>query len=494
MTAGTGFSLCGFVYKWLYAEKLIGAWCVYQGSDSCDRSKGNKWYSHKFCGFYVAALKYKTAKAYDKHKVYYCGCALVENFKGFLWDVGGFMGYTGIYLSKFTAMIIVKIKFHKTNYLSGSDSLEKRKRLSKSTVATLIALSVIMLINIVSWISTAAVDFYADHIFPQISAVLSAVSGALPFSLGEVMIAAGIVLLIAAPFLFAYFIMHKKIKVVKLLRNIYCWILVFILASETLNCFILYHTTEFSQRYHNSAGAEGFTEDQLYDLLERLIYRANKLEEGVRRDDAGNVVIPDGLDEIAEAAMNTLAEEYPALGGTYPQHKVIHFSSVMTRFSLQGIYFPFSLEANVNSQLSNARTPCTVMHELSHLKGFIREDEASFIAYRACMVSGVAEVEYSGLLSAINYLYSELKETSPERAYELAAKLSPNVRGDNYFVSDEVRQQIENKVIIPSEVTKAVSDAAIDTTLKLNGIDDGKKSYGRMVTLLLEYHYCCEGQ
>ena len=52
----------------------------------------------------------------------------------------------------------------------------------------------------------------------------------------------------------------------------------------------------------------------------------------------------------------------------------------------------------------------------------------------------------------------------------------------------EVKEKIEEKAVIPTETVSAVSEKAMDTTLKVNGVNDGKKSYGRMVRLLLDYY------
>lgn len=166
---------------------------------------------------------------------------------------------------------------------------------------------------------------------------------------------------------------------------------------------------------------------------------------------------------------------------------------LMTQLDLQGVYFPFSLEANYNSELSPARVPCTAMHELSHLKGFIREDEASFIAYRACLASDSPELRYSGCLSAMNYLLNAAYANAPSAdVTELYGMISPQVRADNIFVSEEFKKKVEEKAVISTEAVSAFSEKAMETTLKLNGVSDGKKSYGRMVNLLLEYHYYIE--
>ncbi len=356
----------------------------------------------------------------------------------------------------------------------------------------LIVTAVMITLNALSWLCIPLTDFYAD-IFAHVSGMLSLVTGILPFSLGEIMIALGILLVIAAVFIFPFCLIAKKHRLAKRASIFYCWVLIFILTSETMNCFMLYHTTEFSDRFHNGAGSEGFTTEQLADMCRETILSANTLSLEVSRDSEGNVAVPENMQELAEISMNRISADYPQLAGSYPTPKKITFSMLMTQLNLQGIYFPFSLEANYNRELSPARVPCTVLHELSHLRGFIREDEACFIAYRACIASDSAELRYSGYLSAMNYLLNAAYGNVDSETYsELCAIISPQVRRDNIFVSEEFKKKIEEKAVLPTETVSAVSDAAMETTLKLNGVSDGKKSYGRMVNLLLEYHYYVE--
>lgn len=353
--------------------------------------------------------------------------------------------------------------------------------------------ALMVILNIIPRLDSRFADIYMKGIFAPMSGILSRISGVLPFSLGELMIAAGILLLIITPIMCVYFGIKKKRGGFKFLRRLYCYALIFILVTETLNCFMLYHTTEFSEKYHGGAGSEGFTSAQLTDVCREVITEANALSTEVQRDESGRMIVPENMTELADTSMNILSREYPELSGNCPQPKRIVCSMLMTQLDLQGVYFPFSLEANYNSELSPARVPCTIMHELSHVKGFIREDEASFIAYRACIVSDSPEVRYSGYLSAMNYLLGAARDNAPEsEVSSLYSMISPQVRTDNTFVSEEFKVKIEEKAVLPTEAVSAFSERAMETTLKLNGVSDGKKSYNRMVDLILEYHYYIE--
>ncbi len=365
----------------------------------------------------------------------------------------------------------------------------KKHRISKNVAAMLTVTAVMLVINGVSWLSRGAADFNADVIFPAISAKISLLTGLLPFSLGEVMICTGIVLVLAAPFVFIYGALKNK----KLLRTggtVYGWVLVFLFSVLTINYFALYHTTELSDKYHGGAAGNGFTTEQLIQVCEECIISANELADIVERGENGEPIIPENMDELAENALNNISDKYPTLAGKSPVPKKIFFSGIMTQLDLQGIYFPYSMEANYNRMLAPARTPCTIVHELVHLKGFIREDEAGFLAYRACLTSESPEVRYSGYLSAINYLMSAVyNNVSADEYFRLVDMMDQRLLDDDYFVSEEYLIQIEETSVIPSETASAVSASAMDAALKINGVSDGKKSYGRMVDLILEYRF-----
>ena len=68
--------------------------------------------------------------------------------------------------------------------------------------------------------------------------------------------------------------------------------------------------------------------------------------------------------------------------------------------------------------------PHTICHELSHLKGFMREDEANFIGYLACIGSDSPDFRYSGYLTGWVYAGNALARVDPESYYDLYTKLS----------------------------------------------------------------------
>ena len=57
----------------------------------------------------------------------------------------------------------------------------------------------------------------------------------------------------------------------------------------------------------------------------------------------------------------------------------------MSYLDFTGFFFPFTAEANVNTDFPGALFASTIAHELSHQRGVAREQEANFTAVLACL-------------------------------------------------------------------------------------------------------------
>lgn len=177
-------------------------------------------------------------------------------------------------------------------------------------------------------------------------------------------------------------------------------------------------------------------------------------------------------------AMRKLAEQYPALERPlYSPPKPVLASELMSYANISGVFFPFTMESNINVDNPSFAIPWTMAHELAHQCGFMREDEANFIAYLACKRSDDALMRYSGYLLAYDNAVSALRKVDPEAASAIASGLSAAVQRD-------LAQRAEHWARYEGPV-QDVSNAANDTYLKANNQTDGMRSYGRMVDLLL---------
>lgn len=182
--------------------------------------------------------------------------------------------------------------------------------------------------------------------------------------------------------------------------------------------------------------------------------------------------------EAAREAMKKLSDDVDVLWGAFPRPKSVFFSRVMSRFDISGIFFPWTIEANVNVDTPDHTKGFVACHELSHVAGFMREDEANFIAYLACRQSDDEELEYSGYIFAFSMAYNKLYGLSRESCAEVVPFVSAGMAADmnaNY----EYWDQFKDGVLYEAGSTMN------NTYLKLNGQEDGTKSYGRMLDLMM---------
>ena len=365
-----------------------------------------------------------------------------------------------------------------------------RIKLNKNRIALLIIFGGCIILNIAAWLSKGFCDWYGANIQPILYNAFGRPISLLPFSLGEFMIMALIVIILVTPIsllLLLIFLKGRRRLVLKIYGLVYIWILAFIVLTETLNCFILYHRSTFGETYGIPTAEH--TNAELVELCDYLMVNTNDLAAQVQRDEDGKFILTADLDETARSAMAALADEFPQLGGYYVTPKAIINSYFMSQQYLMGIFFPFSFEANYNEQMYPSNLPETVCHELAHTKGFMLEDEANFIAFLACDRCDNVEYKYSAYLRALKYVLSEVKDNcSDEDIDHVYSLMSRDVAVDIKGNSDYWKSvQESDEGLLPSKTVAAVSDAAMEASLKMNGVADGKKSYGRMVDLMLNY-------
>lgn len=367
-------------------------------------------------------------------------------------------------------------------------------------------------LNVTAWNSTAFCDGYIKYIFPVWVNSYGRITGLFPFSVGEILLglaavlaAAALVLWIPLAVIRAGILKNPRIKEEAVIKRaalvqkgigkfylVIAWIINAVLLIMTLNCFILYHGSTFSERYFGE-NESGYTVEELTAVRNFVVEECNRLSQEMERDDQGRILYTGDISAKAISCMQQLGKTYDQLDGYYPRPKPLLASDFMSQQYMCGYYFPFSMEANYNDVMYIMNLPETMCHELAHIRGYIFEDEANFISFLACIASDDPFFVYSGYLSVLNYLdndfYAAIGRST--EAYFAQPRILPQVAEDNVFVTDEEWERINGKALIDTEVVDAVSDAVVDTSLKVNGVQDGIVSYSRVVELLLQYYAGC---
>lgn len=396
----------------------------------------------------------------------------------------------------------------------------KQIKIRKKLIIYISIAIITVLLNVVAWNSTAFCDAYIAYIFPIWVNTYGRLTGSFPFSVGEWLLVAGVVLVVLAVLAgvvlvgcllwrrlcaTASGVCKRLLAMSKAFYSFFAWAILVVCVIMTLNCSILYHATTFSENYFGEDSREYSIED-LIVVYNYVAERCNELCQRMERAEDGTILYhgftggtseeaADMADKAIEA-MQQLGQTYPQLDGYYPSPKPMMFSDFMCQQYMCGYFFPFSMEANYNDVMYVMNKPATFCHELAHLRGYIFEDEANFIAYLACVESEDEVFQYAGYLSVLNYLLNDLYKAmqTDALAYEAACQnvqpisMYAIVQEDNVFVTEEEWERINGKALIDTETVDEVSDTFTDTTLKLNGVSDGMISYSRVVKLLLQYY------
>lgn len=373
--------------------------------------------------------------------------------------------------------------------------VQRKKKWRIVIPVLLIVLS--LLLNLIGWMSSSFCNFYVSYVFPLWVETYGRLTGIFPFSVGEkmlylsVILVAVLILWMLIQILFHRFLPERAGRLFRSYGTVLFWIFGIVCVIMTLNCFLLYHVPTINERYEigeNSKKEYGIFE--ITALRDYVVGQANELAAAMERNENGELIYEGDIKQEAKKQMNRLSSTYPALRGYYPDPKPLDTSDFFSQQYIMGYYFPFSMEANYNNIMCEINMPVTMCHELSHLKGFIREDEANFIAYLACVDSEDDFFRYSAYLSVINYIDSDFYKAIDKngKVYLSHPAINGQVISDKSFLTEETWKKVEETALIDTETVKSASDTFMETTLVLNGVEDGKISYSRVVDLLLQYY------
>jgi hypothetical protein len=146
--------------------------------------------------------------------------------------------------------------------------------------------------------------------------------------------------------------------------------------------------------------------------------------------------------------------------------------------SVDGMVNPFALEVIANPDLLPFERPFVAAHEWAHLAGYADEAEANFVGWLTCVRAGTG-ARYSGWL----YLYWQISgEAGTEARATLWNALAAGPRADVQAIVDRIRRGQ-----LPT--LRTASWRVYDQYLRANRVEEGIRSYGEVVTLILRARF-----
>lgn len=354
-----------------------------------------------------------------------------------------------------------------------------KKRIKKRILIPVILLAASVLLTAAAVYVKGFADWHVKYIYPLLTGTIGRLSGMISTSVAEI----GLYLL--AAFLVVGFVyillsvLHRNWnrRRTKKTATVLLWIVSILVFLYVINCGINYRATSFSEQ--SGIRPREYTVEELRSVCLWLTGQVQDTEPETARDENGELVFQTGPGKNAVRAMQELGQEYRGLKGYYPEPKTLIFPEFLSVQSLTGVYSPFTVEANYNSDMTAYNIPFTMCHELSHLKGYMQEQEANFIAWLACSRSDIPEFRYSAALSAWLYAMNQLWKYDQASYEEICGMLPDNARKD-LQANDAFWAGYEGAI---AEVSNQVNDVY----LKSNGQENGVKSYDKMVDMLVVY-------
>lgn len=319
--------------------------------------------------------------------------------------------------------------------------------------------------------SVAVADAYALYVYPVISAMLSAISSLIPWSMQESVV----VLLIVLAVLIVVRGCRKKQGIWRILLHeltLVLWIFVWFYMSWCNNysrSSILARTeTPYSQ----------YDEAQFKDFIAEFVDAVNASYTTETMTDK----------PLLEAETKQFFAHVPERYGlSRPQSwhhpKLMLFNRFYSAVGVQGFMAPLFAESCVNEDLLPDEYPFVYAHEYSHLLGVSNEAEAHWWAYHVGMASKHKSVRYSSYKSILPHVMVNAHRLLTDEEYRIwYEKIRPEV-------IEDLRRSSQHWQALRSVWLDDMQTSIYDLFLKSNRIESGRKNYSEVVQLIISVKY-----
>jgi len=348
----------------------------------------------------------------------------------------------------------------------------------KRSTAFYVALALIpqmLLVRVLSQYPSFIEGYYSNGLYPIISKGFRYVFGWLPFSFGDLMYTALIIIVIRELVL----LFKRRFRQLrKALIHLFATVSVVYFAFH-----MLWGMNYYRQPINASLGIEReYSQEDLIQLTERLIEKSNTLHQSLQKIDTLKVTFTAAKTAIFKSTLSgyeTLRQQFPQLDYPPKSIKTSLLSYPLSVMGYSGYLNPISLEAQINGLIPKYHWPVVSCHEQAHQLGYAKENEANFMAVLATINNPDPYFQYSGSIFALRYCLNDVYRRDRELGLCLREKIRAGIFA-NYAESRAFWDSFENPL-------EPIFDAIYGSYLKANNQPDGMKTYSYMVALLVNY-------
>ena len=340
----------------------------------------------------------------------------------------------------------------------------------------------LILLHLLTRDNHALMAWASERLVRPVHRALAVLNDHLPFSVAELLIGLAVIAVLV-------YIIYTIIKLIRCggrLKRLYAAVINLLAAGLAVYagfCMlwgVYYYGDDFMTR--SGLKNDNISVEQLETVTEYFAALVNEYSSQVPRDADGNYVADrDAILRRSNEVYANVEETLPCLSGPAVRAKGVYFSRIMSYTDFTGFFFPFTAEANVNTDFPPALFASTVAHELAHQRGVAKEQEANFAAVLASLEYGDAEYCYSACVLAYTHLGNALYSADYDAWKSIYLTLNEDVRRD-FDANREYWAQFETPV-------QKVSNTVYEGFLHSYDQTMGLKSYGACVDLLVNYYY-----
>jgi len=351
----------------------------------------------------------------------------------------------------------------------------RKKPLLKRIIAILLLALVIFLLMLFAGYPALVERYYSQGFYKLICWVFHPVFNLFPFSIGDLLYSAIIVILIVAIVRMIKLLFKKQLK--KAGMHLLGWVINIQVAIVVFYLF-------WGMNYFRPSAADRlnlrdttFTTADLKAVTKLLIDSANACRVRVNAADLAqsNAVIY----QTAVNAVKALSVDSANFRAFRPAIKPSIITFLMNYIGTSGYYNPFTSEAQINYAMPVFNRPFVACHEMSHQVGYAAEDEADFAGFIVAIKSKDRLLRYSAYHLAVDEFMHTLRRRDTVAHKELKAMISKQVHQD--FVTERAYWMAYETQL------SWISSIFYDNFLKANNQPRGLGTYNRMVLLVMAW-------
>lgn len=348
----------------------------------------------------------------------------------------------------------------------------------RKRTAWYLLISLVIAIKVFSLFPAAVERYYSNGIYPVISGAQRILFGWIPFSIGDILYAAVVIILLVRLYRMVRLVVRRK-------TNWQYWkntlaMTVFVVLSVYVSFNLLwglnYNRLGIAQQLHLKPGK--YEKEQLHQMMVSVAHRLNSLD-SLAKMDRNSLHRKRVLINRADDSYEVMAKKYPLFNYSFRSVKPSLFSYLGNYLGYTGYYNPFTGEAQVNTTVPVFVQPFTTCHEIGHQLGYAKENEANFAGFLAARYSEDATFRYSVYFDIYAYSRAHLYRIDSVEVKKIDSLLNPGVKKDFRELREFVKKH--------RNPLERIIDKLYGQYLKANQQPSGKMTYSEVISLILSY-------